>query len=101
SGRPDRIPSTAPTPFSGLRQARITAAPARASSRAVLRPSPLFPPVTSATRPVWAGMWGGGHFSAIRTGIYRLTLKPVMRNGDRSELIRRTGVAALEVLAAL
>ena len=50
-GTAARSSSTAACPFSRLRQAITTLAPARASSRAVTSPSPLFAPVTMAVRP--------------------------------------------------
>ncbi|OAR25684.1 hypothetical protein A8W25_08990 [Streptomyces sp. ERV7] len=50
------IRASASLPLASLRQARITWAPLRASSRAVTSPMPLFAPVTTAVRPLWSGM---------------------------------------------
>jgi hypothetical protein len=47
------------------RQASTTRLPARASSVAAARPSPLFAPVTTAVRPFWRGTSRVVHFSAI------------------------------------
>ena len=52
-----RIAPAAPSPLAVLRQATITVAPARASSRAVTSPSPLLAPVTIAVRPDRSGIW--------------------------------------------
>src|SRR4051794_22553003 len=60
----DRIVSAASSPFAVLRHATITRAPARASSRAVARPRPLFAPVTTARRPAWSGIRSAVHFTA-------------------------------------
>ena len=56
-GRRRGSTSAAASPFSVLRHASVTAAPARASSRAAIRPMPLLAPVTTAVRPLWSGMW--------------------------------------------
>ena len=52
---PPRIAEAASSSLAVLRAAITTLAPARASSRAVTRPSPLFAPVTTATRPAGRG----------------------------------------------
>ena len=49
------ISASAFSPFSALRTARITCAPAAASRSAASRPVPLLAPVTTTVRPVWSG----------------------------------------------
>ena len=63
-----RIVAAASSPFAVLRQARMTWAPTRASSRAVTRPSPLLAPVTITVRPA-----NGGGSAAVQD--MRLTLR--------------------------
>src|SRR5690606_2442307 len=60
-GAPWRTVRSAARARSGLRQARTTCAPRRASARAVSSPSPLFAPVTIATLPA-----SGGRSSAVQ-----------------------------------
>jgi hypothetical protein len=51
-GTARRISTSASCAFPAVRAVPITVAPARASSRAVISPRPLFAPVTTALRPL-------------------------------------------------
>src|SRR5438876_3639246 len=64
-GTPAWIARAASAPFSALRTARTTRAPARASSRAAKKPMPLLAPVTTATRPCWLEISAAVHLSAM------------------------------------
>src|SRR5439155_3678204 len=65
SGTASRILRPASAPFSALRTARTTRAPARESSRAAKKPMPLFAPVTTAARPCWSGMSAAVNLSVM------------------------------------
>ena len=58
SGSPPTAPA-ASAARSGVREVMTTDAPAAARARAVSRPMPLEPPVTSAVRPVRSGRGNG------------------------------------------
>jgi hypothetical protein len=69
------MPAAARWPFSVLRTARTTRAPARASSRAVTRPRPLEAPVTTTVRPDWSASSAAVHFvEAIAWPSFRMAL---------------------------
>src|ERR1700761_163573 len=60
-GTASRIRPAAAAALTGLRQARTTAAPCRASSRAVWKPRPVLAPVTTAVRPRRSGRSASVH----------------------------------------
>src|SRR5439155_8328244 len=64
-GTASRILRPASAPFSALRTAGATRAPARAGSRAAKKPMPLLAPVTTAVRPCWSGMSAAVHLSPM------------------------------------
>src|SRR5437773_2205445 len=64
-GTASRILRPASAPFSALRTASTTRAPARESSRAAQKPMPLLAPVTTAVRPCWLGISAAVHLSAM------------------------------------
>ena len=65
AGTVARMRAAAAAALPSSREAIVTSAPARASSRTVYQPMPLLPPVTIARLPVWSGMSRVVHWSLM------------------------------------
>src|SRR6476661_1737261 len=94
------MPAAAASPLPVLRQARITLAPTRASSRAVTSPRPLLAPVTITVRPANEGRSAAVHpvmADTLAAGHARLLFGDVEPGDDRLDVgrlrLRLVGVA--------